>query len=170
MNKFKRTYLNKIEENYFLMLICLLKFTKGDIEDCKDKGMLKEFEDNKMFTSSSHKNYKLGMTYLKKFIEETYNNLDKYTQDKIYKRSEKFRLKFISDYEYNKFCREINDKNKYAVMKREDFEEIIEDIAQVRCVNCTKNYCECNIYNVLDESLKLEGNGTESNCKYAWRK
>ena len=88
----------------------------------------------------------------------------------ITSQTNKFLIKFINQYEYNKFQREINDKNKYAVLEREEFEEIIEDIAEVRCVNCTKEYCDCNIYPVLDYSLKLEGNGTEKNCKYAWRR
>ena len=167
---FKRKYLNRIEENYFLMTACLMLFINGQSEGCNDKGMLKEYEDNKMFSSSTHKNFKLGMTYIKKFLQETFDNLDKPTQDRIKKKTNKFLIKFINQYEYNKFQREINDKNKYAVLEREEFEEIIEDIAEVRCVNCTKEYCDCNIYPVLDYSLKLEGNGTEKNCKYAWRR
>ena len=101
---FKRKYLNRIEENYFLMTACLMLFINGQSEGCNDKGMLKEYEDNKMFSSSTHKNFKLGITYLKKFLQETFDNLDKPTQDRIKKKTNKFLIKFINILFYGINC------------------------------------------------------------------
>lgn len=161
-----RKYLNKREENYYLMIACLMLFAHGKYEGSTDNGLLETFEEGKMLTPSSKRNYKTGITYINKFLEETYNNLDKQTQDKIYKKTEKFLLKFVDNYEYQKFQRDINNKNKYAAIEREEFEDLIEDIAEVRCKNCNKDYRECKLYNVLDESLKLE-EGIKGNCKYS---
>ena len=148
------------------MIACLMLFAHGKYEGSTDNGLLETFEEGKMLTPSSKRNYKTGITYINKFLEETYNNLDKQTQDKIYKKTEKFLLKFVDNYEYQKFQRDINNKNKYAAIEREEFEDLIEDIAEVRCKNCNKDYRECKLYNVLDESLKLE-EGIKGNCKYS---
>lgn len=161
-----RFYLNKREENYYLMIACLMLFAKGQYEGSTDNGLLEVFEEGKMLTPSSQKNFKTGMTYLGKFLKEVYEKLDSPTQQKIYKKTEKFLLKFIDNYEFEKFQRDINNRNKYAVIEREEFENLIEDIAEVRCKNCTRDYKTCNIYNALDESLKLE-EGIKSNCKYS---
>lgn len=161
-----RSYLNKIEENYYLMLACLILFLSGRYEGSTDNGLLEIFEEGKMLNPSSKRNYKTGITYLGKFLKETYDNLDKETQIKIFKKTEKFNLKFTDKYDIEKFERNIEDKNKYAVMEREAFEDLIEDIADIRCKNCNKDYRNCSLYNVLDESLKLE-EGTKDNCKYS---
>ena len=75
-------------------------------------------------------------------------------------------LKFVDKYGIEKFERDIEDKNKYAAIERETFEELIEDIAEVRCKNCNRDYKTCKLYNVLDESLRLE-EGEKDNCKYS---
>lgn len=161
-----RKYLNKREENYYLMVACLMLYAHGEYEGSTDKGLLEVFEETKMFTASSRKNYKTGMTYLGKFLKETYDNLDGPTQNKIFKKTDKFLLKFVDKYEFEKFKRDIEDKTKYAVIEREEFENLLEDIAEIRCKNCNKDYRTCGIYNVLDESLRLE-EGVKHNCKYA---
>lgn len=166
VSKFPKSYLNKREENYYLMLSCLILFAHGKYEGSTDNGLLEVFEGSKMLTPSSKRNYKTGMTYLGKFLKETYDNLDQETKNKIIKKTEKFNLKFTDKYSIEKFERDIENKNKYATIEREEFEELIEDICQVRCVNCNKDYRTCSLYNVLDESLRLE-EGEKSNCKYS---
>ena len=45
--------------------------------------------------------------------------------------------------------------------------DIIEDIAECNCKDCTKGYEGCKIYKVLDEAL-IDKPGIEINCPYAW--
>lgn len=161
-----RKYLNKREENYYLMLACLMLFIHGEYEGSTDKGLLEVFEESKMLTPSSKRNYKTGITYIKKFLNEVFESLDQPTKEKIIKKTEKFNLKFVDKYGIEKFERDIEDKNKYAAIERETFEDLIEDIAEVRCKNCNRDYKTCKLYNVLDESLRLE-EGEKDNCKYS---
>ena len=105
------------------------------------------------------------ITFIKKFLKETYNNLDQTTQKRLDKKTNTFNISYVDKYTAEKLERDINNKTKYAVIDRELFNDIIEDIADVRCVNCHKNYEECSLYKVLEDSLTpAEGTG---NCPYS---
>ena len=105
------------------------------------------------------------VTFIKKFLKETYNNLDQTTQKRLDKKTNTFNISYVDKYTAEKLERDINNKTKYAVIDRELFNDIIEDIADVRCVNCHKNYEECSLYKVLEDSLTpAEGTG---NCPYS---
>ena len=81
------------------------------------------------------------------------------------KKTNTFNISYVDKYTAEKLERDINNKTKYAVIDRELFNDIIEDIADVRCVNCHKNYEECSLYKVLEDSLTpAEGTG---NCPYS---
>ena len=73
--------------------------------------------------------------------------------------------KLFYEYTAEKIERDINNKTKFVVIDRELFNDIIEDIAEVRCVNCHRNYEECELYKVLEDSLTpAEGKG---NCPFS---
>ena len=172
MSKLRRGYLNSKEEGFYIMLEAALAYISGgtketDIElnNKKTGDMIETFENAGMFTSSSKKNLKTGITFIKKFLEETYNNLDQTTQKRLDKKTKTFNISYVDKYTAEKLERDINNKTKYAVIDRELFNDIIEDIADVRCVNCHKNYEECSLYKVLEDSL-TPAEGTE-NCPYS---
>nr|WP_243174240.1 DUF5651 domain-containing protein [Clostridium cadaveris] len=62
--------------------------------------------------------------------------------------------------------RDLNDHIQYAIIEREKFEDVLEDIAQVRCVGCEKDYRECSIYSLLDD-ISTPYCGEQPNCPYA---
>ena len=172
MSKLRRGYLNSREEGFYIMLEAALAYISGETEETnielnnkKTVDMIETFENAGMFTSSSKKNLKTGITFIKKFLKETYNNLDQTTQKRLDKKTNTFNISYVDKYTAEKLERDINNKTKYAVIDRELFNDIIEDIADVRCVNCHKNYEECSLYKVLEDSLTpAEGTG---NCPYS---
>ena len=172
MNKFPRKYLNSKEEGYYIMLEVALAYISGEtketnikIDNQKSDDMIEMFEKAGMFTTSSKRNLKTGITFIRKFLDETYNNLDQTTQKKVDKKTNTFNISYVDKYTAEKIERDINNKTKFAVIDRELFNDTIEDIAEVRCVNCHRNYEECELYKVLEDSLTpTEGNG---NCPFS---
>lgn len=168
MEKLKRQYLNSKEENFYMMAKVMSMLLNGST-DCTEGGdsMLQTFERTGMLTKDTKRSLKMCMTYLDKFLGETYFLLDDREQKKITKKTLGFNLKFINDYEAEKLNREIADKKKYVSIKRELFEEVADILGQ-ECVNCTKDYRKCNLYDVFEDTLTV-GNGECKNCKYACR-
>ena len=168
MEKLKRQYLNSKEENFYMMAKVMSMLLNGST-DCTEGGdsMLQTFERTGMLTKDTKRSLKMCMTYLDKFLGDTYFLLDDREQKKITKKTLGFNLKFINDYEAEKLNREITDKKKYVSIKRYLFEDIIDILGQ-ECVNCTKDYRKCNLYDVFEDTLTV-GNGECKNCKYACR-
>lgn len=168
MEKLKRSYLNSKEENFYMMAKVMSMLLNGST-DCTEGGdsMLQTFERTGMLTKDTKRSLKMCMTYLDKFLGETYFLLDDREQKKITKKTLGFNLKFINNYEAEKLNREITDKKKYVSIKRELFEEVADILGQ-ECVNCTKDYRKCNLHDVFEDTLTV-GNGECKNCKYACR-
>ena len=78
----------------------------------------------------------------------------------------KFDYKLIDDYTVKKLLRDVNDHIKYAVIEREKLEDVLVDIAEVRCVGCKSDYRGCAIYKLLDD-ISTPYLGEEPNCPYA---
>lgn len=168
MEKLKRSYLNSKEENFYMMAKVMSMLLNGST-DCTEGGdsMLQTFERTGMLTKDTKRSLKMCMTYLDKFLGETYFLLDDREQKKITKKTLGFNLKFINDYEAEKLNRDIADKKKYVSIKRELFEEVTDILGQ-ECVNCKKDYRKCKLYDVFEDTLTV-GNGECKNCKYACR-
>ena len=172
MSNLRRGYLNSKEEGFYIMLEAALAYINGETEEGniklnnqKPDSMIEMFEKAGMFTTSSKRNLKTGITFIKKFLDETYNNLDQTTQKRLDKKTSTFNISYVDKYTAKKIERDINNKTKFAVIDRELFNDIIEDIAEVRCVNCHRNYEECELYKVLEDSLTpAEGEG---NCPFS---
>lgn len=119
-----------------------------------------------MMTPSMTKNLKLVRTYLKKFCYELEENLSATEQTRLNKQIEKFDYKLIDDYTVKKLMRDINEHMKYAVIERENFENILETIAAVKCCGCTECYEKCDLYKTIDD-IGIPYLGEEPNCPYA---
>lgn len=166
MEKLKRSYLNSKEENFYMMTKVMMLFLEGKTSDTKGtENILEVFEGAGMLTKSSKKNLKTAITFMNKFLNETYDLVDERQRDKIDKKSYNFNLNFVSDYEGRKINRDKADKEKYVVADKELFSEVIDILGQ-ECVNCNKDYKQCKLYDLFDDVL-LIGDGECKNCKYA---
>ncbi len=125
-----------------------------------------EWSKRGMITPGMQKNLKLVHTYLKKFCYEIEENLNSHELSKLNKQLMKFDYKLIDDYTVKKLLRDVNDHIKYAVIEREKLEDVLVDIAEVRCVGCKADYRECAIYKLLDD-ISTPYLGEEPNCPYA---
>lgn len=166
MEKLKRSYLNSKEENFYMMAKVMSMLLNGDTDTTEgNESIVQAFEKAGMLTGNTKKSLKLSMTYLNKFLTETYLLLDDKEQRKINKKTLGFNLKFIDNYEAEKLNRNIADKKKYVSIERDLFEDITDILGQ-ECVNCNKDYRKCNLYDVFEDTLTV-GNGECKNCKYA---
>ena len=102
MNKFPRKYLNSKEEGFYIMLEAALAYISGGTEETdielnnkKTVDMIEAFEKAGMFTTSSKRNLKTGITFIRKFLDETYNNLDKTTQKRLDKKTNTFNISYV---------------------------------------------------------------------------
>lgn len=68
--------------------------------------------------------------------------------------------------EVQKLMRDIGSNLQYAVLQRDQFSDIMEEIAQVRCVGCKDDYRQCSIHKALDDA-SVPYCGEEPNCPYA---
>ena len=125
-----------------------------------------EWSKRGMITPGMQKNLKLVHTYLKKFCYELEENLNSHELSKLNKQLMKFEYKLLDDYTVKKLLRDVNDHIKYAVIEREKLEDVLVDIAEVRCVGCKCDYRECAIYKLLDD-ISTPYLGEEPNCPYA---
>ena len=94
MEKLKRQYLNSKEENFYMMAKVMSMLLNGST-DCTEGGdsMLQTFEKTGMLTKDTKRSLKMCMTYLDKFLGETYFLLDDREQKKITKKTLGFNLK-----------------------------------------------------------------------------
>lgn len=165
---YKRGYFSSQELNTYLVLNSIIQMLDGrrTIDNKKHEQFWKELEDKGMITAEEKKNLKSSYTFLKKYLESAYNNLDKPTQNKIDKQADKFDFRLVDDYTFKRIIRDISKEMDYAKIKRKDFEEILEDVAEIKCVGCTQDYKECSLFKVMDQCLLKYGEGT-GKCPYA---
>lgn len=168
MGKLKRTYLNAEEKNFYMISKAYIQTIEGkrNLNNRITEEVWSEWKKRGMITPEMRKNLKLVRTYLKKFCYEIEENLDEIELKKLSKQLMKFDYKLIDDYTLKKLLRDINDNLRYIVIERDKFIDIIEDIAQVRCVGCTEDYKSCVIYKALDD-INTPYLGELGNCPYA---
>lgn len=170
MSNLRREYLNAEEKNVYLISKAFIQLLNGE-RNLKGKitnEVWVEWGKRGMMTPSMQKNIKLVKTYLNKFCYEIEENLNEKENKKLAKQLEKFDYKLIDDYTVTKLMRDINNNIKYAVIEREKFNDVLEEIAAVRCVGCTTDYRECAIYKLLDD-ICTPYCGEEPNCPYSAR-
>jgi hypothetical protein len=168
MGNLKRPYLTAEEKNFYMIAKSFIQMIDGarNLENKVTNEVWIEWENRGMITSPMKKNIKLVHTYLKKFCIELEENLSETEMKRLEKQLEKFDYKLIDDYSVQKLLRDIKDNLKYAVIKRERLEPILQDIAAVRCVGCTCNYEKCDLYKMLDD-ISTPFVMEEPNCPYA---
>lgn len=164
----KRRYLNATEKNFYLVAEAFIQMINGqrNFDNKVSDTVWEEWKKHGMITPSMQKDLKLTKTYLFKFCDELRSYLDKEQLYKLDKQLMNFDYRIVDDYSFQKLLRDINDHYQYVVMKRDAFVDILEDVAQVRCVNCQKDYKSCPLYKALDD-IGTPYCGEEPNCPYA---
>lgn len=168
MEKLKRKYLNREEENFFLVAKSFLLMVNG-LKSLSNKitgPVWEEWENRGMITPGMKKSLKMVNTYLSKFIDELTLQLDHTEQRRLDKKFSKFNFKIIDDFTTQKFLRNIYDKEKWVAIDRNIFMEVLEDISGVTCVGCKKDYRGCKIYNLIDD-MGIPHLGECPNCPHA---
>ena len=169
MGKLKRDYLNDNEENFYMLIKSLMQVVDGSRNDTGsryDEMLWDRWMKSGMMTPEMKKNLKCAYTYLGKFTDELYENLDDRQQNKLDKRLSKYEIKLVDDFKVQKLLRDISDRYKYAVIERDNFNDIMVDIAQVRCVGCEDDYRNCEICRVFDD-MCIPYSGEKKNCPFA---
>lgn len=168
MSNFKRGYLNREEENFYMVAKSFIQMIDGtrNLENKMTEEVWKEWSKRGMITPDMQKNIKLVHTYLKKFCYEIEQNLDKQGLARLNKKLSKFDFKIVDDFTMQKLFRDIRNNMDYAVLKREYFMGILEDISEVRCVGCKEDYKKCELFKVF-EDITIPYVGEEPNCPYA---
>ena len=169
MGELRRDYLTAEEKNFYMISKAFLQYCDGLRSLNPSDGCNKVWEDWKsrgMLTGEMQGNLKRVYTYLRKFCYELEVNLSKTEQEILKKRIDKFDYKLIDDYTVKKLLRDVSNNMKYAVIERDKFEPIIQDIAAVRCVGCTCNYEKCPLFKMLDD-INVPYVKEEPNCPYA---
>jgi len=168
VGRLKREYLNSEEKNFYMISKAFIQTIEGqrNLDNKITSDIWVEWSKRGMITPGMQKNLKLVHTYLKKFCYEIEENLNSHELSKLNKQLMKFDYKLIDDYTVKKLLRDVNDHIKYAVIEREKLEDVLVDIAEVRCVGCKSDYRGCAIYKLLDD-ISTPYLGEEPNCPYA---
>lgn len=168
MSNIKREYLNAEEKNFYMVAKAFIQMLDGErnLDNKITDEVWIEWKKRGMITPGMQKNIKSVHTYLKNFCYELEENLSETELKRLNKQLEKFDYKLVDDYTVKKIMRDIKDNIKYAVIEREKFDAVLEDIAAVRCVGCTTDYKQCAIYKMLDD-ISIPYLGEQPNCPYA---
>lgn len=168
MGNLKREYLTSEEKNFYMVIKSFIQYVEGirSLDKPTNKMMWDNWKDRGMLTGSMQKDLKLAYTYLRKFCIELEGNLNKNENERLRKQLEKFDYKLVDDYTVKKLIRNAADSIKYAVMERDKFVDILEDITAVRCVGCTEDYTKCPLYKSMDDISIMRVN-EEPTCPYA---
>jgi len=169
MRKLTRGYLKEDESNALMSIFALMQMLQGirALDGRPPKMFIWEvWSERGMMTAEARKYLKTAYTYLSKFKAEMMANLDEQTVNTLEKKLEKFDYRMVDDLILQKIQRDIHNHLKYAVMERKSFEDIMQEVAQVNCVGCTKDYKNCPLAKVFDEVLTI-GADEQPNCPYA---
>lgn len=166
--KLRRTYLSAEEKNFYMITKAYIQTVEGqrNLEGKMTEEIWEEWKKRGMMTASMQRNLKMAHTCLKKFIYEIECNMNQDEMKRLKKQSDKSYYKFIDDYTAQKLMRDIRSNLQYAVLQRDQFEDVMEEIAQVRCVGCKDDYRQCSIHKALDDA-SVPYCSEEPNCPYA---
>lgn len=167
-----RDYLNSIEKNQFMVLQSIVQMIDGlrnsGIDGPQISSMLEEWSKRGNMSKDEHKNLKTAETFLRKFLASVYERLSKKEQDQLKKKLVKFDFKLVDDYTLKQINRDISDRFVNAAVPREQFYKWCEEIMNVKCNRCTKDWNTCELYQVFEDNFVPESGFDCNNCKFAY--
>ncbi|MCS0824872.1 DUF5651 domain-containing protein [Cytobacillus firmus] len=168
-----RDYLNSNERNQFMVLQSILQLIEGVRNDGtngpKISTMLEDWTKRNNMSKEEHRNLKTAETYLSKFLKSVYNRLSKKEQSVINKKIANFDFKLIDDYTLKQVNRDIADRFVNAAVPRELFNNWCEEIMNVKCNGCTRDWNTCALHQVFEDNFIPESGYDYKNCKYAYK-
>lgn len=169
-----RDYLNSSEKNQYMVLLSILQLLEGKRNNGTDGPrmgtMLEEWSGRGNMTKAEHKNLKTAQTFLNKYVSSVYDRLSKKEQAVIDKKIIKFDFQLIDDFTLKKIHRDIANRYVNAAIPREQFNTWCEEIMNVKCNGCTKDWNTCELYQVFEDNFVPESGFDCSNCKFSYSK
>lgn len=173
----KRGYLKSDELNNFLVCHVMTQLLSGDRKaPCAEnkpseyKAMWEEWTERGILTKEQKKNMKTGFTYLRKFLDDVFqNNLDIKSKDIVSKKSVNWSFRLMDDYTVQKIYTMLSNQQEIH-MSKDDFYDLVETKMHVSCKGCTKNRCECDFHTFLENRFVPPMNEKAEcvNCEYAY--
>jgi hypothetical protein len=168
-----RDYLNAKERNQFMVLQSIVQLIDGlrnsGVDGPKITSMLEEWTARGNMSKDEHRSLKTSETYLRKYLSAVYERLGKKEQDVIMKKISKFDFKLVDDYTLKQVHRDITDRLVNAALPREQFYKWTEEIMNVKCNGCTKDWKTCELYQVFEDNFVPESGFDCENCKFAYQ-
>lgn len=164
----RRDYLSREEINLLMVSLAYSQMLEGlrRLDGRVTEPVWKEWDKRGMITPSMKKNIKSANTYIKKFSNELISYLSDKEREKVIKKNAKFDFKLIDDYTMQKIFRDMKDALNYVHAGRKEFTDVLEEVAGVHCVGCSKHHSECKLYDLLQDVLS-DGPCECENCCYA---
>lgn len=165
-----KDYLNAEEKNQFMVLCSVLQIFKGvrnmGIKNPAEiKTMLEDWNSRGNLTKDEHRSLKMAGTYINKFCESVYERLGDKEKFEIERRLGKFDFRLVDDYTLKKVYKQIQTEFE----KQEEYRTFAEEIMDIRCKGCTKDYKQCELYKLFDNNFIEESGFDMCNCKYAYK-
>jgi hypothetical protein len=168
-----RDYLNASEKNQFMVLQSIVQMVDGlrnsGVDGPKISSMLEDWSKRNNMTKEEHKNLKTSETFLRKFLASVYDRLSPKDQEAIKKKLIKFDFKLVDDFTMKQINRDISDRFVNAAVPREQFYKWCEEIMNVKCNGCTKDWNTCDLHQVFEENFVPESGFDCKNCKFAYK-
>lgn len=165
-----KTYLNREETNQIVSMMAVLQQIEGlrSSNGDKLKPIWDEWKSRDFITKEEGKNLKTAATFLGKFFKGVMSRLDKKEQEKVEKQLIKYDFRVIDDFTLKKIFRDASDRMKNAVIPRDQFEDLCIEIMEHNCKGCSKEWCNCRIYEIFEDNFVPEGGFDKENCKYSY--
>lgn len=151
-------YLNQRQVQDLMLLFC--------VGDTLEK-IIKTWVEHENFTKEEAKYIRTSRTYFNKFVSAVQERIPDKEKEKLIKRYSDFHLQIMDKWLLSKFNDEITEKAQVVRMDRDIFTKFAYEIANVRCKDCDKSHTECDLHDVLYESL-FSAAEQKKNCPYAF--
>lgn len=173
MAKLKRDYYNDAEMNNYMVLKASSQMLEGirSMSSVKSgKPMAEEWYGKGIITAEQKKNLKMATTYLKKFIDEGYDNRDEKTKKVIDKKSYKFDFRLVDDFTMQKVYSMMQHSNEIH-LSREDFYDLVESKMYCECLDCKKDRNNCDTHSLFQKFIvppPIRSTEEKCNCEYSY--
>lgn len=166
----KRNYLNRDEKNIMMSIMAVAQLIEGvrSLTGKERKPLWIDWKERNFLTKVESKYIKMAHTYMIKFFKEVMSRLDERENDTLLKQLIKFDFKIVDDFTIQKIFRGMGDKMVNAVVPRQQFENICEEIMLIKCKDCNKESKDCKLRIVFEDNFVPDGGFNLDSCRYAY--
>lgn len=158
--KFKnKDYLTSQECLEIMMIVSLQQTICRMIDSWVERGAT---------TTLEGKSLKMARTYISKFLESIFTRLSKEEIKKLNRKMEINTVRLYDKYELDSLNKKIESTYEKTVLDSDQYCLLCENIMDVNCKDCNKDYKSCDIYTLFDSTLAPEPSECKQNCKYSY--